>query len=503
MSSSKDASFIAKGTLLVFVSLVFGKLFSYLFTLFVARIGTREYGVLSISFAIMEFLLLLSLLGLQEGAERFVAYYNGKKNKERIRGVIFDTALISFSLSIIFTVVLFSFSPQISFLFNEPLLIPVLRIVVLSLPFLVLMKVFSRSLFGLKKAPISSFVSEFVWHGVKFVFAIAFVFFFSYGVFGAAIAYLLSVFVSALVLMYFLFKNSNIFKKKTHFFGRIFSYSFPLLLFGILNIIIGKIDVLMIGHFISSEATGIYNAALPTAALINLFPMALMSMFFPLITERFSKNKSISGIYKVVSKWILLFIFPLTLIFVLFSSQILSIMFGNEYVGGAISLSVLAAGFFLYNMSFPNLNILKMLGKSKYVLIIAMTATFFNVILNYFLIQKYGIVGGAISTSFAYFIIMILSLIFVKKFVPKIRFFNFRYVLIFISALVPFGIVYFVKEMTNASSVFVLLFLGVLFCVIYALLLYVTKALEKKDLEILYKIRKRIFSFRNVGIGRK
>ncbi len=503
MTNSKDASLIAKGTIFVFASLILGKFFSYLFTLLVARIGTREYGVLSISFAIMEFLVLLSLLGLPEGVERFVAYYNGKGKKEKVRGVIFDSAVFTLGLSVFFAIGFFVFSPQISVLFNEPLLIPVLRIVILALPFFALLRIFSKSLFGFKKAPQSAVISEIIWHGLKFGFAIVFVFVFSYGVFGAAIAYSLSIAISALLLLYFLLKNSNVFKKKEHSIKLLFSYSFPLLFFSILYIIIGKIDVLMIGHFISSEATGIYNAALPTATLINLFPVALMSMFFPIITEKFSREEDISGIYKIVSKWLLLFVFPLSLIMVLFSSQILNIMFGSEYIGGALSLSILAMGFFVYGLNFPNLNILKMLGRSKHILIITLFATLINVVFNYFLIQKYGMIGGAISTSIAYLIIALLSFAFVRKFLPNLKFFSSKGFLVLVSAIVPFAIVYFLKEITDASSIFALILLGALFCIIYFLLLYFTKAFDKEDIEILRKIKKRATILRNAGIGRK
>ena len=109
MEESKDISFIAKGAIIVFICIILGRLFSYLFTLLVARIGPQQYGALSISFSIIEFLFIFSLLGLNEGVERFVAYYSGKRDNSKAKGIIFDTFLFSGFLSILFSIIFFVF----------------------------------------------------------------------------------------------------------------------------------------------------------------------------------------------------------------------------------------------------------------------------------------------------------------------------------------------------------------------------------------------------------
>ena len=54
MAVSKYLEKIANGALLVIISMVFGKLFSYLYVVLVAnKLGASNYGVLSLAFAIL------------------------------------------------------------------------------------------------------------------------------------------------------------------------------------------------------------------------------------------------------------------------------------------------------------------------------------------------------------------------------------------------------------------------------------------------------------------
>ena len=377
-------------------------------------------------------------------------------------------------------------------MFNEPLISPILRIVIFALPFLVFSAVSRKIITALKKGPISEFFGEVVNHGLKFVLAIIFVFMLSYGIFGASLSYLFGVVISSIILFIISIKIFPFFSKRERAFKELFLYSFPLAFFGLFYIIIGKIDVLMIGAFVSSEATGIYNAALPTASLLNMIPISLMVMFFPIITERFAQNNSIDKIYTTINKWIFLTVFPMFLMFALFSSQILNIMFGESYLLGAMSLSILSFGFLVYNMNLPNLNMLKMINKTKIILLMTFFAVILNVILNWFLIQRYGMIGGAIATAISYLLISFVSVFFIKKFFPKIKLFNFKYVSVFVSAIIPFSIIYFIKEKINANNLFIVIGLGILFCVIYVGLLIATRSFEEEDKTILNKILKRV-----------
>ncbi len=497
MKNSKEFSLIAKGALIIFVSLFLGRLFSYLFTLVVARLGPRQYGSLSISFSIIQFLIFISLLGFHGGAERFVAFFNGKKNKALLFGTIFDSVVFVTIMSISLGIVFFVFTPFFASIFHEPLLIPLFRIIAIALPFFSLTSLLRSIISGFKKGDIATFIGEVVNHGLKLVFALIFIYVFLYNIIGAAFSYLFALIFTTLILTLYLihlldFKAiANI--KLEHNFKALLFFSVPLAFTGFFAAIIGKIDTVMIGSFISSSATGIYNVALPTSALLLIFSGAFTTMLFPIMTEYYAQKKNFSKIYHIVNKWIFLSTFPLFIIFILFSQQILKIMFGAEYVLGASSLIVLSFGTFIFALNAPTLSIFRMINNTKLIFYIFAFSTILNIILNWFLIQKIGIIGGAIATTIAYLSIALLSIYLIKKKLPELKFFNRKYIPISISAIIPGAIIFFLKSFIEVNFL-ISLALGLFFCLIYIVLLFLTHSFETEDKEIFKKIKKRLFA---------
>src|SRR3989344_3168597 len=95
---------IAKGGIIAILGMSFGRLVIYLFNLLTARLGTTEYGVLSLGIVIITFLSLLSLLGLRMGVIRYVSYYLEQKDLSRAKGAFTSSLIIAFPVSIITSV---------------------------------------------------------------------------------------------------------------------------------------------------------------------------------------------------------------------------------------------------------------------------------------------------------------------------------------------------------------------------------------------------------------
>ena len=110
----------------------------------------------------------------------------------------------------------------------------------------------------------------------------------------------------------------------------------------------------MIGYFRNVTEVGIYNISLPLSELMMAAPHALVALFVPIITEFYSLKKynMIRKTYKDVSRWIFLINVPLFLLFFAFSPQILSLLFGNDYISGAAALTILVLGNLFYSLCF-------------------------------------------------------------------------------------------------------------------------------------------------------
>ncbi|MCD6398929.1 MAG: oligosaccharide flippase family protein, partial [Candidatus Aenigmarchaeota archaeon] len=117
-SQEKVLKTVAKGAGIIFIGMILGYFLGYLTRLIIARyLGAESYGLISLGLAILGFFSTFALLGFLDGIPRFVSYY---KNVERKRSIIIVALKISLPLSILFSLILFFFSPQISLFFNKP-----------------------------------------------------------------------------------------------------------------------------------------------------------------------------------------------------------------------------------------------------------------------------------------------------------------------------------------------------------------------------------------------
>ena len=116
-----------------------------------------------------------------------------------------------------------------------------------------------------------------------------------YNILGVVVAYVIASIISFLLLFYVVQKKLFPFigkKIKPIYYGReLFWFSFPLLINGFVVLVIRWLDIFMIGYFRTISEVGVYNVALPTAALMMIVPTALMALFMPVITELYGKKK--------------------------------------------------------------------------------------------------------------------------------------------------------------------------------------------------------------------
>lgn len=507
---NKAIKTIAKGAGYVFVGMVISKFLSYLYRMVVARIGTQEYGVLSLGLAIVGILSFIPLLGLDQGVLRYVSYYLGKKDHDKVRSTIKTSLMVSLPFSIIISALVFIFSEQISlYLFKNMALIPVLRILVVSIPFLIAGNIFLSVIRAFKNAKYFALIKNINENLVKLILTLILLIF-GLKVMGAAIAYLIAIASTAIISFYIVKKKmlttivskiESYFKVKNKVFRikGLLSYSFPLMIYALILQIIVWTDILMIGFFRTESEVGIYNAALPTATLMSIIPQGIIVLFLPVMTGLLAKHElfSFKKTFKTTTNWIFVSNLPIFIIVVIFSKQILRILFGSNYIPGYLPLIILIPSYFVYHLFTTSSQTLNVLKKSKYLMINMTVAAAINIILNYLLIPRTdslgGMVGGAIATSTSLIIYGLLCGI-ESYYFTKINPFQknqFKIILIGIASYVSTNYIF---NLIQQKTFFNLILLGLLFIFIYVGLILLFKCLNKEDYEILIYAKLRILS---------
>lgn len=171
-----------------------------------------------------------------------------------------------------------------------------------------------------------------------------------------------------------------------------------------------KIDQIMLGQMIGDQSVGIFSAAVRISEVWYFTIGIIMSSIFPILTKIHSTNKN-----HIHKKWIFLyrimFIFSLiiSIIFTLFASQLVEILFGHNYSESVLILKVhVWAGINVAIGSVWSYWIL-LENKLKISLYGQIIAAILNIACNLILIPKFGALGSAIATLISYTISSLIS----------------------------------------------------------------------------------------------
>ena len=489
---------IAKGAGIGFTGTFIGMAFGYFSLMIIARfLGASDYGLISLGFAAMSIAATLSSIGLPSGVQRYVSFYKGKGDEGRIKGTIFGALKMSIPLTIIFAMLLFFGADWISVhVFNEPNLTPILRIFSVGIPFLVLAQNFIAGTIGFQDIKYKVYTEDLFKNIFKLI-AMVVLLVLGFEVSGAAWGWVLAIVLMPFLAFYFLEKKVfPVFKSKVKAVSidrELFFFSFPLIFVGIAALIFYWIDTLMLGYFSPASEVGIYNAALPTARLLSVFSTAFVAIFMPVVTELYARNKieDLRNAYSAVTKWLVSLALPGFLLMALFSEFIMRIMFGEEFVRGAMALSILAFGYLTIAMVGPTSSILTAYGRTKIIMGCSFIGASADFILNFTLIPIYGINGAAVATAFSLALMNMLYLFFVYR-IARMMPYRLSYAKPLLASVIAVGGCYAVTKYVIGVSLFSLAGMFVIFLLLYFFLLLLFKSFEEEDLMIMRAIDERL-----------
>ena len=179
-----------------------------------------------------------------------------------------------------------------------------------------------------------------------------------------------------------------------------------------------RIDILVLGYFLSDDKIGIYALAALFFEGIYQIPILLRNVFNPNINKYYKENK-INELIKLI-KYFTKISFLLTLVIVLctmiliFSLKNLNfIEIDNVFYN---LLLILLLGNIIYSLISPSENILFIVNKPIQQSLYMVFTTIINIILNFYLIKIYGLIGAAIGTLFSYVMALLIYNFFISKF---------------------------------------------------------------------------------------
>lgn len=175
------------------------------------------------------------------------------------------------------------------------------------------------------------------------------------------------------------------------------------MLSGILIEFNSRVDILMLGYFMSDKQVGVYSIASTIAEGFLLVLVVFRNNFNPLLAKLYSRNK-LNSLSCFVRSWKnkiygLMSIFSLILIsaFWIFSN----LLDNKEWISSYPFFIILVIGTFVCSGYYPFLSLLLQAGFPALFSLVIVAGVLLNVCFNYILIPMYGVCGAAIATSVA------------------------------------------------------------------------------------------------------
>ncbi|BHH84245.1 hypothetical protein LA52FAK_25340 [Desulforhopalus sp. 52FAK] len=169
-----------------------------------------------------------------------------------------------------------------------------------------------------------------------------------------------------------------------------------------------SLDLFFLKFFTSFEAVGVYSAALRTSMLLSILVSSLPTILLPKAIDA-TKSKKLLFIfirksYSLVSLIVLVFI-----VFIYFSSDILTFLYGGDYINAAYTLKILVVSWCATALYIPIMQLMYAFNRVGLRFILEVIRLLICVVLFVFLIPKFGGVGAAWALVFSTSVILVVG----------------------------------------------------------------------------------------------
>ncbi|RMF90181.1 MAG: flippase [Methanobacteriota archaeon] len=398
----KTRRFIITGSLMLTLSNLGVRLLGYVYRIVMGRMLTPyEYGVLNLALPLQFMVIVLTSAGIAPSIAKFVseARAKGEDVNRLASSCLFYYTSAGALVGLFFLAIA---SPLAHSVFRDGSVLLPLQISAAAVPFGILISVYTGLFQGLKKVGYMSGVLLFE-QGMRLILAWLFVAA-GFGVVGAIGGSTLG-FAAALPLAYVLLRGLGLRSGGPDFrlFREVFYFSIPTSITALSTFIFAYADIVLIGFYMDAAEVGIYSAASPASRLIMAFTMALYAVLIPSVSETSIKG----GRKKVRSHFVLSLLalaavmVPATALSLLFSEQIIALLFTEQYIFAAASFEILVVGVAFLSLFMINSAIFQGLGNPKTPMKILIGFAALDVAFNILLIPRFGIEGAAFSTALA------------------------------------------------------------------------------------------------------
>jgi O-antigen/teichoic acid export membrane protein len=414
-----NVSVWARGGAAGLIGIFLGVALSIAWQFALARLlGAAGLGDISLATTLLVLLTALLPLGLDMSAVRYVAFHYARRELGTTLAIMRITTFGSLLLSLVAAPLLVWQSDWIAFrLFAKPELGALLKVLLSSLPFAILMQVQGSILHGFQRIGTRLLVQQVLVQVFRLMGLLLLVL-------GLATLTTLSVAavmvvasaIGALIMGVLVSQQSASLKLNSAAVGErasgLFRYSGRAVLNLTLEQLSAALPVFLLGIMSTSAQIGIFGVAFRAAVIVALQLGGLNFIAAPAMSaSHATRNLSeLRSLYTLITRWGLTLALPVFLILTMLASEIMAV-FGQEFRAGALALQLLAAGQMLCVATGPCRSLLNVTDHQRVDVINNLLALALGTAIGLVLIPPYGALGAAAGAATYLMLVNLLGLI--------------------------------------------------------------------------------------------
>ena len=372
----------------------------------VARfLGPELYGLYTLSLVIPQMLFLFTDFGISQGLVKFAASLREKGEISHVAKIIKYGMLLRASTGLVIFLVNFAFADFFAAAFlRRPDLGIYIRITSTSIIFQVIYTTATSAYVGLDKTEYSALTTD-IQAISKAIISIVLVLA-GFSIAGALLGYVAGFIIGGVIgsstLLLVLRRSTESSDDNVDFtqsFKTLMSYGFPLYISILLVGFIPPYQNLMLAIFTTDADIGNFKAAANFIILMAILSVQITTALLPAFSKLNSTaNEKTKTFFKFANKYTTLLIVPTATLIIIFSKEIVQIIYGSTYQAAALFLSIYCLLYFLVGLGYLNLtSLFNGIGETRITLKTSLITLLTILVLSPLMARAYGVPGLVVS----------------------------------------------------------------------------------------------------------
>lgn len=381
-----------------------------LLPVFTTFLSTREYGLITVSTLMYNFLAVVFLFGFEHAIKRL--YYKYDKNDQQLKSLYTSILCSILILSFIMSGIILKWNWFIELFFDEEVYTPFLQIILVSSILNAVYNFYQTVLISRQQAMKNTVLN--LVYGVT-VFLITFIGLYSFNI-GVKGILLIQLFANLVITIFVFTHFVTINLSFTHFIAfqkEALLLAMPLMPHSVLSWMSTIVDKLVITKQLGTDYTGIYNAGFQVSSILTLLVLSFHKSYVPWCYEQLNGGKGkYANIVKLTEACFGVY-FIVALGIILFAKEGILILAGADYVNAISIVSILVISIFVHSVYLTFIiPIFYRLKNIWLTTIITMISFVLSIVLNIIFVDRMGLVGAAWATLISKVVLCSLVVLF-------------------------------------------------------------------------------------------